>query len=544
MTEDIYRMLRDSGYLASPADRYLWKNATPTFRHHLRQLMLLGLFTAIPMGALFSSLTLLGGWDRLVLFLFYLLTVLLGLALSDLVIGWLVLRKSLEPWWGKTRFLTLLPMIIAALILFLLGQWLQPLISLRPVWAQALLWPALAITAWIAAKSCHLLIISRLYWHGIKPPPRHAYPWLMALVLASVGLYHVNKHFRRSPEISPPQFHAPMLILTLDVPDPWFSQYLTALPSWPRQAVKVESSDITNFWTEWGTGAPAEKHQTSLVVFDIPLFRRALNGRDPLQAFPLKVASVLGLAKPQTGGGRYRKYFWEILDSHGARAYAYSFWHSYPASSQNGGVLSERWTPQQEGPPYQVGLAIGEPPPGFTLPGDHEWQSTLDRERQSWLQLGQRVAAADFDLCVAYFPLSDQLDSLPQDEAPTHQASLLAYRLEQIEALFSGLPADARVGILIASGKNDDGMPIDAVLISNWLDEVAHPLTSHLQFAPTVLHLLGLPPDRMMAESRYKLPLDFPEQRVDYGEPERNQTPNSKTDQHYYEELKSLGYVQ
>lgn len=98
--------------------------------------------------------------------------------------------------------------------------------------------------------------------------------------------------------------------------------------------------------------------------------------------------------------------------------------------------------------------------------------------------------------------------------------------------------------MLLSSGKPlEQKQEVRLHLISNWLPEIAQPLESHLELAATLLADYRIPADRLMMAARYKLSLDISNERLDYGEPDKQRKPQPKADRHYYEELKSLGYV-
>lgn len=533
MTRDFHELLKESGYLDTPVNRFFWKNASPTLRNHLRQWLILSLSTALPFAALLASLSQLKGMDRLTLFVFYTVVYCSGFALLDIATGFLMrvvgdVREE-SPW------LNWVPIPLAMLFLFFWTRGLENAIDVRPTEVRVLIWAALALSCWIAGKSCQLLVISRLYWHGIRPPKLRQYPLLTGLVLASMITLHLVQQVTPQLPHLEPNGGTPMVVLALDVPHGLFKDYTQLFPDWPAQDFEVEENDITNFWTELGTGTNSSLHQTSLVVFKTPLFTSPLNRRDPTQGAPLFVFQTLGLSSPVSEGGRFRQYFWEILDNYQLRTYAYSWWHSYPASSRNGGVLSERWTHEQQGYPFEVGLKILDPKQEAPVSQNKALEATRNREKQTWAQLLERARLSDFDLCVAYLPLADLM-------ANTEQEGLLLYRKEMITQLLGSLPRDTRMGILLSSGK-PDGNVLQYRFITNWLQSVADPLENHLELAPTILHAYELPPDQLMARSRIKIPLDIPIERVDYGEPEQDRIPDPRSDQNYYEELRSLGYV-
>lgn len=545
MTGDIHRLLKDSGYLDSPTHRFFWKNASPTLRHHLRQVLFLALISVLPIALISATLTLLKGWDRLTLFFFHFLFLSIAFGVMDLVIGVLVRVNALEPFWTENRLLNWLPVPASAIFLLISGHFLGGAVSIRPLETRIPIWIALALSAWIAAGSCKLLFISRLYWHGIRPPQQHYHPKLILLTLMIVGFFQFGQMLAawHRPELTPVKPDGPVLLLAFDIPENWFDAYFEVFPPWPRQEFQVREPDITNFWTSLGTGVAASHHQAALLSYRTPLFRSDLNQRDATQWLPLRIFTWLGKAEPIAGSERYRKYFWEILDDYDVRTFAFSFWHSFPAASQNGGILSERWSPEHPSSPYSAGLKPLTPSETLSMITPRAARPTIVREKQTWSQLQHLAVSGRFDMAMAYFPLGDLLGGLPPDQRLESQRALLSFRSGRIRRLFESLPREAKIGIFIASGKpTSKENHIQTQILSNWLSQIAHPLQSHLEIAPTLLNYFGLPSDRLMASSRLIVPLN--RAAVDYGEPGHVPYNGDISDPQYYEELKSLGYVQ
>ncbi len=544
MSQDAYRLLKDTGYLNSPATRFLWKNASPTFRNHARQWLLLALCSAIPLSLITAGLTLLTSWrDRIFLFAFYLVAIMAVYALLDGAIALANRFRRVARFWAESRFLSWLPIPLSGLLLACAGLYFEDAIATRAMAIKIVIWALLALAAWIAAKSCSLLVVSRLYWHGVAPPRLRHYSALMALVAAGMIVFLLLRARPASAPAAAVTPRPPLLLLAFDAPEPMFETYLALLPDWPRQEWTVAETDITNFWTSVGCGSPREAHQASLVAYRTPLFRQGLNRRDPTQRLPLALFELIDWAEPRAEGGRYRKYFWEILDERQLRAFGYAFWHTFPASAQSGGALSERWSHENQQSPFLAGMRpLTTQPPPLEVPAAAA--PAAQRESQTWAQLLARATRGDFDLCVAYFPLGDLLDSLPPARQAESQRRLSAYRADALARLLGALPADASIGILIASGKTGAAAGrVRATLASNWFP-AADPFESPFEIAPTILNHYGLPADRLMTPSRYQPALATLSQKVDYGEPIRRAGPSNLNGSDYYEELKSLGYVQ
>jgi len=113
-----------------------------------------------------------------------------------------------------------------------------------------------------------------------------------------------------------------------------------------------------------------------------------------------------------------------------------------------------------------------------------------------------------------------------------------------LHALLGSLPESVKVGIFIASGKEAAAINrIQVSFLTNWLPW-RDSFSSPLQFAPTVLNYYGLPPDRYMQRLSVDAAPVSVQTSIDYGEPERLRISDTQLDTHYYQLLKSLGYVQ
>ncbi|MDJ0839987.1 MAG: hypothetical protein QNK37_25960 [Acidobacteriota bacterium] len=546
MAKDIDQLLKDAGYLETPAARLFWRGATPTLRHHIRQVTLLALMVSLPGAGLFAVLTRLEGLDRLWLFLFYLIVGLVVSALLDLLVA-LLFRLGFPPKSiaDRSGLLNNLTIPVAAVFFLGMARLLVDAVALRPLEIQVLIWIALSLTAGMAGGCLRLLFVSRLFWHGIRPPNYRTYPMMTSIALLALAVFaHVQTLGRdRLPRRMPTQ-NPPVILLAFDLPREDFHLVTDMMPQWPSQSLEVKEDDIASFWTSLGTGTEPDSHAASLVTYKTPLFGGRLVSRDPTQVLPLALLRLAGQASPLADGGRYRKYFWEILDDYNLSTYAFNYWNSFPAASQNGGVMSERWNTEYPHPPYVSGIEISEPVNELGLDLPESLAPTLARENQAWSQLARRAVRADFDLCMAYFPLGDLLDLSAEPAGADARKELWAFRKQRMLDLLESLPEQTKIGIFIASGKDAPmGRPIRLEIISNWFPEFAEPFNSHLEIAPTILNHYGLPRDRLMPEARTKQQTLQAARTADYGEPQATRYVDSQSDSRYYQELKSLGYI-
>lgn len=538
MTNDLDRVLKDAGYLETPASRLLWRGATPTLRNHIRRFLLLALMVVLPASFLIAVLTRLEGVEKLVMFVCYLILGLLVWVAADLAVA-LTVRLGFR---GSRAELVLTPLtpLVAVVLLVLSYLWLGPLIHARQTWLQAAIWPALCLICWLAGACLRLLLVSRLFWRGIKPPAYRRFPIITAIALILTAVVLAGRGKPRIPTDLNPTPGPPLVLLALDVPPEMVDTYVAMFPPWTRRDFPVEERDIANFWTTLATGAPADRHFASLTEWRTSLPIQRLSQGDPTQAFLLHLTKPLGAATPVAGQGRARKYVWEILGGFGLRTYTLGFWHSFPASGR-GAVLTERWTPDHNNPPYVSGIRIETSPQPLHLTLPEAQSATLDRENQIWAQLFTRAGEADFDVLTAYLPLADQLTGLDA----SLQTVLAQVRQDWLQRFLGGLPEHTRFGILLANGKSSaQSGKLQLTLVSNFLFEIAPDLDQPRLLAPTLLHAYGLPRDRTMMPSRAQLPQNPLYEVLDYGEANNEQWMDPAADKRWYEQLKSLGYVQ
>lgn len=544
---DLRSFLKESGYLDSPSQRLLWKVITPSFRNHLRLLGLLILLGALPCSLLLSSLSRLHDSDKVVLFLFYFFTAALFLILID-VFQALLLKVPVIANFAARGWVNGLPVALTGCY-FLGGLYLLDDIAiLKTPGAQALLWLAVALSAFMLALPPRLMIISRLYWHGFRPPTYRRTGWITLLALfATVGLKLGSNLLQPSVPLVPAAPQGKVVVLGFDIPPNDQEAYAAIWPSWNELQVSGETGTITDFWAGLGTGTSKQFHKASLFHMRSPLFMGILTSKDPTQRLPLRILKVLGLVRAEVGGGRYRKYAWEILDDYGIKTAALGYWHSFPAASQNGIVVSERWQPDRNEAPYVSGLATTYPSSGLRFSGNRALRRLVAMENQLWSQLRQEIAEGVYPFSVAYFPLGDNLERLPDTVRIQYHQQLMAYRQKMLTDFLGNLGDDVAVGIVIASGKTwDRQAPMSARLIYNakWQQQISPNISHSLQFTPTILNFFGLPADYLMYTTAYSKPVIFPEKHIDYGEPQRNFAPNQHQDNRYYQELKALGYIQ
>lgn len=542
MNQDLRSFLKDAGYLDSPAERLIWAGATPSLRGYLRLLGKLALLGGLPLGLLAASQSGLVGSDNLILCVLYVLLVSLALLVLDGVFAILLRVGKLERLVTSPLWLYGIPALTTAL---LFGTGLQLFGHASELAAQLLLWAMLLLVAALLAALPRFLWINRLYWHGLRPPTHRTTGWLMLAACATAGLFHL---VTEKPDTGPPQLtplaKPGLLLLGFDLPEEQFTTYQSALPDWQAMPLASEAGSVTDFWAGLGTGTSTAAHRASIVFYRSPLFKGELSAADPALRLPLALLEPLGLTEPLAGNGRYRKYVWEILADYGLESYALGHWFTFPAHCQNGGILSERWLPGLADPPYQCGLDQQVPTHRLGLGLSGAARTLEDRENQIWAQLTQRIAARSFACATGYFPLADNLERVPPAQREALHARIAAFRGQQIQTLLASLDPHAPVGIVLASGKAL-GRDRKVLFLCNpsWRMNVTSALDSQLRLAPTILNYFGLPADYMMYKST-DAPSPKPLVTVDYGEPYRGETGNDQLDTRYYQELKSLGYIQ
>ena len=542
---DPHQFLKESGYLNSPTSRYFWRNTSPSFRDHVRQLLFMSSLCAFSFSLCLTLVTLLRGVDRLWILVFYFIIFGLGFLLLDLAMVLVIRFKFLRSFWSDNPILNGVPVFCCLFLIGVFGLLLKTAIASKPSEIQAVIWVLLALSSWLSGQCLHILWLERMYWHGVHLPVFRPLNALLVFTGVALVSFLVFSGSRGQPEtLSVKSTVVPVVLLAFDAPEPVAKEMEARLP-WPSKLLQADEPDLPTFWASLGSGTSPDHHRASLVQFRTPVFGDRLNLQDPVQRLPLKVFQWIGWAEPLTSFARYRKYFWEILDEYRVRVFSFSYWYSHPAVSRHGGVVSERWTREYDFPPYISGISSAQTDDALSGIDSNSLGPTVQRENQAWAQLLDKAETGDFDLMIAYFPLSDLLQGLEPSQSQVHQERLINFRERKLETLFGHLPEEARVGIFIASGGKAVGEKgIKFRLISNWQEAFGDDFGNHLQVAPSMLNYFGLPMGRFMAQPVPRLSLDFPDKKIDYGEPKRHWNANQKLDSRYYQELKSLGYIQ
>lgn len=537
---DPHDFLKASGYLDSPAQRFLWLGASPTFRNHLRQWSLLTLFAGVPISLLMSVLTNLRGSDRPLLFLVTLTGIACFSVVFDLILGLLVRLPALEPLWTKNRRLNLLPLLLGTLFLVISGLGFGPLLQSFDLIERIAYWLALVLTAFCAATSFHMLLITRLYWHGIQPASYKTHTWLTIAALCVTGLIialspqqHVATH-RLVARDAPP-----ILILAMDIPPAQRYLYSDVFAAMSQQSFRVAERDLVNFWVSVGTGMKPEEHRSSLVLAKTDLFKGGLSRNDPTVTLPLMIFDALSLTRPMAAGHRFKFYAWEILAKQDVETMSLGYWLTYPATDSAGHVLSERWQPELSDTPYSHGLQVLKTDP-LPLNSPGFVRDTLAREKQIWAQLQTAANQATKAFTIAYLPMADLLDD------DLNQQKLAIFRKNQLNALLGTLPADTCVAFLISSGKDGTRLAsLNVELYGNTAWQTGLPkLESPYQLASTVLNYFGFPADKKMIPSALDSAENTSLSTHDYGERKPPRHLNQQQNLKYYRDLKALGYIQ
>ncbi len=543
MNQDLRSFLKDAGYLDSPAERLIWNGASPSLRGYLRLLCKLALLGGLPLGVLAASQSSLRRSDNIILCALYTLIVALFLVCLDGVFAILLRIGKLERSASSALWVYGLPVLATAL---LFGSGLQLFgAASGALAAQLLLIATLLLVAGLLATLPRFLWINRLYWYGLRPPNHRATWGLMLAASASAALFHfVTEKPDSGMPILTPKPRPGLVLLGFDIPEEQFATYLAALPDWTPVPLRAEPGSVTDFWAGIGTGTPNAAHRASLLFYRSPLFKGELSAADPSLRLPLTLLRSLGLTEPLAGNGRYRKYAWEILQDYGLECYALGYWFSFPAHCQTGGILSERWLPGRDGPPFQCGLEKRFPQQRLDLGLTGAARALEDRENQIWAQLAQPIAARPFALASAYFPLSDNLETIPPERRDQLHTQIATFRGQRFAALSQLFAQPLPVGIVLASGKSL-GKDRKVLFLGNpsWRQNVTPIPETQLALAPTILNYFGLPADYLMYK-RSDAPSPKPLVAVDYGEPYRPEASNDQLDTRYYQELKALGYIQ
>jgi hypothetical protein len=277
----------------------------------------------------------------------------------------------------------------------------------------------------------------------------------------------------------------------------------------------LAGDSTTERWASLGTGVPTDAHGVRAI--EGVRFR---GGRHILQRISsgdfvlMRMAPLLGIARrePLPPTVRRRDYVWELFAKRGVPVVAANWWTT--TESHDGALISiapESIFAAAKGDPLRVDAAaasrffaaIDRTRPRFAtvyLPALDVILNRLERDRST--QLGQSLRALDGVV-----------------------AAIARARARGYEVVLTGLPGDHQAG---------QGVIASTIRLQ--------PVPKPWDVAPTVLDLLGFPLSREMPGR--SLATTTPEPRIaTYGS--RESTGAAATvNEEYYENLKSLGYIQ
>lgn len=273
-------------------------------------------------------------------------------------------------------------------------------------------------------------------------------------------------------------------------------------------------------WASIGTGTPPAIHGVETIDgVRIAGSRRMIQSVSRADLYLYGPANWVGLvqreALPPTI--RRRDYVWEILAARGVSSAAINWWASETITAPNLLILGQEAV-------FREASAQGRP---------HQIASALDAIALRKLTESLRARSPRFG--TAYLPALDIiLNRLESDESGRLAASVVildrltnelrAFRSLGYDVMVIGVPGDDQLGA--------------AVLASNL---PLAPATSTYDLAPALCVLFGFPPSREMPGK--SLSGGSSERIGTYGSRDRRSLA-APVDQEYYEQLKSLGYIQ
>jgi len=294
------------------------------------------------------------------------------------------------------------------------------------------------------------------------------------------------------------------------------SRLLPTTSSFPPEAFHSSAER----WASIGTGTPPTLHGVETIDgVRIEGSRRMIQSVSRADVFLYGPARWLGLiqreALPPTI--RRRDYVWEILAARGVSSAAINWWASETTTAPNLLILGQEAL-------FREASTHGSP---------QQIASTVDAIALQKLTESLQARSPRFG--TAYLPALDIiLNRLDSDESGRLAASVaILDRLTNEIKEFRSLGYD--VMVIGVPGDDQRGA---AVLASNLHLAAA---TSTYDLAPTLFALFGFPASgEMPGESRAG---EAPERIETYGNRDR-QSHTAPVDEEYYEQLKSLGYIQ
>jgi hypothetical protein len=358
----------------------------------------------------------------------------------------------------------------------------------------------------------------------------------------------------------------------------------------PAGAARI---DPARLWTTVATAQPASVHGVrTLETRRIAGMRGILQAGDGSAVMRLLAAStdLLRLTRPSVASGtdRREKTFWEVAADAGLRTVVVNWWATWPATSDNGVVLSDRATLRLErggaldaemapaaiyqhlAPRWPVLREQASASAAQALtgaPADGELAALLRRSAEldaMTLVLAGIVSDASTDLAVVYLPGLDiaQHALMGGESAGPPSASAVSARLTALEAYYVAL--DTLLSRVTRAGPQELVMVVTApgrvtagasgrFMISGPIARSGSALTAQAtDVAPTLLYALGIPISQALAGAPL---LDlFAEPFVaryavrhvpTYGRPDSRAVARSgqPLDQEMIDRLRSLGYV-
>jgi hypothetical protein len=353
------------------------------------------------------------------------------------------------------------------------------------------------------------------------------------------------------------------------------------------------SPDPARIWTTVATGQPANVHGVrGLETRRVPGVGGAMATADRAGAWAAlrHVTDLLRLTQPAivSGSERRAKTFWEVAAEAGLRTAVVNWWVTWPATSTNAIVLSDRATlrlehggdldaemapasmyaelraqwPALKGRAVERALRVQPGSPDGSIAQLIRRSIELDALH---LELQKTVTSSTTDLSVVYLPGLDIVQhTLLGDQPSSIAASTLSERLGAITgyyvildgllASYSTLEPQGDEVVMVVTQPGRVGAVADGRLAARGrrTSSSREVSGSQLDVAPTLLYALGLPvADDLSGKALIGLfssefTSAYPARAVaTYGSPQRPAVAraNKPLDQEMIERLRSLGYV-
>lgn len=468
--------LRALGYLDAPVDRFVLGGASDDAASLAIQTSLrIGGLTGLLLGpsAVVGLATRAPGlitrpMDAVVLAVYLAVPFALGAALlaaaASVAGAWLARRSAGRAGLARhtRRAATSTGLLAAAACLVYLTFWWQAAVPAGNLAAQAIALVVATAVALVLGHGVTISILAMAVRAGVPDlppgPPLSSWRVLAPLGLVAIaggwGILGLSSNASHTPPAPPPLTVVPtgvrVIAVAIDGADASTLTQLTSrsvLPTFSRWSTGAtgrlntgDDRDPARVWTTIATGQPPERHGV-----------RALEGRQVAgvegqvaaerPSLLTTATDLVRLTRPTIVSGDQRRVptFWEVAARAGLRTAVVHWWATWPASPQDGIVLSDRALLRLE----QGGPLAGEIAPAALYEELVQSRNSRQEQVDEWLQaLDLRNAGTTAETASRSAALDAAIVALATDPA-LGELDLLTVYLPGLDILTHGLPAGA-----------------------------------------------------------------------------------------------------